>query len=194
MRRNIYDRLSARRVLEQQRLAQEQRQQPTPEPAALRERYHTNELSFVRPPGATDNTFHVLTLGNPAPRPFSVVIGRTCVEADQGLETLAQQLLAELGQVLTHLQWLEPLCPTQVAGVEARRVEFCWRQHGQPVHQLQVLFLYQDEQRHCVLMQITATGKGPEGITTQGRTAFDSVIDSLQLRPWPCQATEVTRL
>lgn len=191
MRRNIYDRLSARRVLEQQRLAQERLEQPTPAPPALRERYHTNELSFARPSGATDNTFHVLTLADPAPSPFSVVIGRTCVAADQGLETLAQQLLAELGQVLAHLEWLEPLCPTQVAGVEARRVEFRWRQHGQPVHQLQVLFLHQDEQRHCVLMQVTATGKGPEGITTHGRAAFESVIDTLQLRQWPNPANPV---
>jgi len=183
MRTSIYDRISEQRLREEQRqeeerLAQEALDAPPPPP----ERFLTNELSFVRPVGFKDKTFHVFTLTDIGPSPLSVVVGRSVVEGDADLETVAQQLLKELGKSLSHLQWVEPLFPTHVAGVEARQVEFKWRQQGQPVHQLQMIFLHQDEQQQPLLMQITATSNDPKGMNSQERAAFYSIIDTLKLR------------
>lgn len=183
MRTSIYDRISEQRLREEQRqeeerLAQEALDAPPPPP----ERFLTNELSFIRPVGFKDKTFHVFTLTDIGPSPLSVVVGRSVVEGDADLETVAQQLLKELGKSLSHLQWVEPLFPTQIAGVDARQVEFKWRQQGQPVHQLQVIFLHQDEQQQPLLMQITATSNGTKGMTPEERAAFFSIIDTLELR------------
>jgi len=183
MRTSIYDRISEQRLREEQRqeeerLAQEALDAPPPPP----ERFLTNELSFVRPVGFKDKTFHVFTLTDIGPSPLSVVVGRSVVEGDADLETTAQQLLKELGKSLSHLQWVEPLFPTHIAGVEARQVEFKWRQQGQPVHQLQMIFLHQDEQQQPLLMQITATSNGIKGMTPEERAAFLSIIDTLELR------------
>jgi hypothetical protein len=183
MRTSIYDRISEQRLREEQRqeeerLAQEALDAPPPPP----ERFLTNELSFVRPLGFKDKTFHVFTLTDIGPSPLSVVVGRSVVEGDADLETVAQQLLKELGKSLSHLQWVEPLFPTQIAGVDARQVEFKWRQQGQPVHQLQVIFLHQDEQQQPLLMQITGTSNGTGGMTPEERAAFFSIIETLELR------------
>lgn len=188
MRRNIYDRLWQQRLrdeqrLEEERLLKEAQEAPPPPP----ERYHTNELSFVRPQGFKDKTFHVFTLTDIGPSPLSVVIGRTPIEADQGLEAMAQQLLEDLKKGLSHLEWIEPLCPAQVAGVEARRVEFKWRQQGQPVHQLQLLFLHEDEHQQPILLQVTGTSNATSGMTEQERTAFYSLVDTLELRERPAE-------
>jgi hypothetical protein len=75
-------------------------------PAPPPERFLTNELSFVRPAGFKDKTFHVFTLTDIGPSPLSVVVGRSVVEGDADLETVAQQLLKELGKSLSHLQWI----------------------------------------------------------------------------------------
>ncbi|RAU45560.1 MULTISPECIES: DcrB-related protein [unclassified Pseudomonas] len=182
-RTSMYDRISEKRIREQQRqeeerLAQEALEVPPPPP----ERFLTNELSFIRPVGFKDKTFHVFTLTDIGPSPMSVVVGRSAVEGDADLETVAQQLLKELGKSLSHLQWVEPLFPTQIAGVEARQVEFKWRQQGQPVHQLQVIFLHHDEQQQPLLMQITGTSNNAKGMTPEERAAFFSIIDTLELR------------
>ncbi|WP_054904731.1 DcrB-related protein [Pseudomonas sp. NBRC 111144] len=182
MRRNIYDRLSERREreepLERERLEEEVRNAEPPQP----ERFLTNELSFIRPENLKDKTFHVFTLTDIGPSPFSFVVGRSSVEPDADLETLAQQLLGELKKTLSHVQWIEPVAPVEVAGLEARRVEFRWRQQGQPVHQVQLIFLHQDEYMRPLLMQITGTSNSPKGMTAEERSAFDSLVESLQLR------------
>lgn len=72
--------------------------------------------------------------------------------------------------------------PTQIAEVDARQVEFKWRQEGQPVHQLRVIFLFQDEQQQPLLMQITGTSNRTGGMTSEERPAFFSIIDTLELR------------
>ena len=185
MRRNIYDRLSERREreerLERERLEEEARNAESPPP----ERFLTNELSFVRPENLKDKTFHVFTLTDIGPSPFSFVVGRSPVEPDADLETLAQQLLGELKKTLSHVQWIEPVSPVEVAGLEARRVEFRWRQQGQPVHQVQLIFLHQDEHKRPLLMQITGTSNSPKGMTAEERSAFDRLVESLQLRYLP---------
>ncbi|MBA6135349.1 MULTISPECIES: DcrB-related protein [Pseudomonas] len=185
MRRNIYDRLSERREreepLERERLEEEVRNAEPPQP----ERFLTNELSFIRPENLKDKTFHVFTLTDIGPSPFSFVVGRSSVEPDADLETLAQQLLGELKKTLSHVQWIEPVAPVEVAGLEARRVEFRWRQQGQPVHQVQLIFLHQDEYMRPLLMQITGTSNSPKGMTAEERSAFDSLVESLQLRYLP---------
>lgn len=75
MRRNIYDRLSERRereeCLERERLEEEARNAEPPPP----ERFLTNELSFIRPENLKDKTFHVFTLTDIGPSPFSFVVG-----------------------------------------------------------------------------------------------------------------------
>lgn len=183
MRTSIYDRISEKRIREEQQLEKERLEQealdaPPPPP----ERFQTNELSFVRPPGFKDKTFHVFTLTDIGPSPLSVVIGRTPIESDSDLESMAQQLLADLKKALSHLEWVEPLSPAELAGVEARRVEFKWRQQGQPVHQLQLIFLHHDELRQPLLMQITGTSNNPKGMTSEERSAFYELVESLELR------------
>jgi hypothetical protein len=183
MRTSIYDRISEQRIREEQRLEKERLEQEaldTPPPPP--ERFQTNELSFVRPPGFKDKTFHVFTLTDIGPSPLSVVIGRTPIENDSDLETMSQQLLADLKKALSHLEWVEPLSPAELAGVEARRVEFKWRQQGQPVHQLQLIFLHHDELRQPLLMQITGTSNNPKGMTSEERSAFYELVESLELR------------
>lgn len=186
-RTNIYDRISEKRIQEQQRLEAERLEQERlanliPKP---HERFQTNELSFVRPQGFKDKTFHIFTLTDIGPSPMSVVIGRSVVEADADLETVAQQLLKELSKSLAHLQWIEPLFPTQIAGVDARQVEFKWRQQGQPVHQLQLIFLHRDEHEQPLLMQLTATSNGAQGMSPEERAAFFSIVETLELRQPP---------
>ncbi|AAZ33694.1 DcrB-related protein [Pseudomonas savastanoi pv. phaseolicola] len=184
-RTSFYDRLSENRIREEKRLEAERLAQEALDAVPVPERFHTNELSFIRPQGFKDKTFHVFTLTDIGPSPLSVVIGRTPVEADSDLETMSQMLLEDLKKALSHLEWVEALCPAEVAGVEARRVEFKWRQQGLPVHQLQLIFLHKDEQGHPLLMQITATSNHPSGMTPEERTTFYSVIETLQLRYSP---------
>ncbi|MGJ7549083.1 DcrB-related protein [Pseudomonas alloputida] len=182
MRTNIYDRISERREreerLEREQLEKELLNAEPPVP----ECFLTNELSFIRPENLKDKTFHVFTLTDIGPSPFSLVVGRSPVEPDADLEIVAQQLLGELGKSLSHVQWIEPVSPAVVAGLEARRVEFRWRQQGKPVHQVQLIFLHQDEKNQPLLMQITGTSNNPKGMTVDERSAFDSVVESIQLR------------
>jgi hypothetical protein len=183
MRTSIYDRISEKRIREEQRLEEERlkedaRNAPPPPP----ERFHTNELSFVRPSHLKDKTFHVFTMTDMGPSPFSFVVGRSPIEVGADLETLAQQLLGELKKSLSHLEWIEPVTPVQVAGLDARRVEFRWRQQGQPVHQLQLIFIHQDEHQQGLLMQITGASNSPKGMTIEERQTFDSLIETLELR------------
>lgn len=188
MRGNIYDRLSERREreerLERERLADEALNALPPTPKF----FLANELSFVRPNNLKDKTFHVFTLTDIGPSPFSLVVGRSPAESDADLETLAQQLLDEVQKTLSHFQWIEPVSPATIAGVEARRVEFRWRQQGKPVHQVQLIFLHQDECGRPLLMQVTGTSNNPKGMTVDERTAFDNVVQSIQLRyPHACE-------
>lgn len=179
-RPNIYDRISQRRE-EQERLARERLQQEALK-ALPPPRFCTNELSFVRPAAFKDKTYHLLTLTDIGPSPFSLVIGRSQVSPDQDLELLSQQLLTELEKSLAHIQWIEPVSPVEVAGMEARRAELRWRQQGQPVHQLQLIFLHRDEHGCPLLIQITATSNNPKGMTAIERSAFEALIGSLELR------------
>jgi len=188
-RKSIYDRISEKREekerLEREQLAREAMKPPPPE------RYLANELSFVRPESLKDKTFHVFTLTEFTPSPFSLVIGRSLAARDASLETLAQKLLGEVDKTLSHLQWIEPVTPTQVAGLEARQVEFRWRQQGQPIHQIHVMFLHQDEHGQRLLMQITATSNNPKGMTETEREAFTQVISSFEVRSPPGGNEEV---
>ncbi|EPN58129.1 hypothetical protein A244_10860 [Pseudomonas syringae pv. actinidiae ICMP 18807] len=74
---------------------------------------------------------------------------------------------------------------TQVAGIDARQVEFRWRQQGQPVHQLQLIFLHRDEQGQTLLMQITGTSNNVSAMTPEERAAFFSIVETLELRYAP---------
>lgn len=182
MRGNMYDRIYQKRALaerlERERLEQEALAALVVPPPP----YLTNELSFARPENLKDKTFNVFTLTDIGPSPFSFVVGRSPAEPNADLETLAQQLLGELKKTLSHVQWIEPLSPVIVAGLDARRVEFRWRQQGQPVHQVQLIFLHQDEHKRPLLMQLTGTSNNPKGMTAEERSAFDAIVESLELR------------
>lgn len=189
MRTSMYDRISEAREREEKRLEQERLEQEAlnaPPPAS--ERFHTNELSFLRPENLKDKTFHVFTLTDIGPSPFSFVVGRSPAPESADLETMAQQLLTELKKSLAHIEWVEPVSPAVVAGVEARQVEFRWRQQGQPVHQRQLIFLHHDEQRRPLLMQITGTSNNPKGMTPEERAAFDEIVETLELRQLSAEA------
>jgi len=188
-RKSIYDRISEKREqeeqLERERLAKEAMKPPPPE------RYLTNELSFVRPQALRDKTFHVFTLTESAPSPFSLVLGRSLAGQDASLESLAQKLLGEMEKTLSHLQWVEPVTSIEVAGLDARRVAFSWRQQGQPVHQIQVMFLHKDEHGQRLLMQFTATSNHTAGMKEEERSAFAEIINSLELRSPPTAKQKV---
>ncbi|AVB22340.1 MULTISPECIES: DcrB-related protein [Pseudomonas syringae group] len=184
-RGSLFDRISEARIREEKRLEEERLIQEALDAIPVPERFQTNELSFIRPEGFKDKTFHVFTLTDLGPSPYSVVIGRSVVDQDADLESMAQQLLMELGKTLSHLDWLEPLFPTQVAGIDARQVEFRWRQQGQPVHQLQLIFLHRDEQGQTLLMQITGTSNNVSAMTPEERAAFFSIVETLELRYAP---------
>ncbi|MNP73654.1 hypothetical protein D3C76_1704030 [compost metagenome] len=70
-------------------------------------------------------------------------------------------------------------------------MEFRWRQQGQPIHQIQVMFLHQDEHGQRLLMQITATSNNPKGMTETEREAFTQVISSFEVRSPPGGNEEV---
>ena len=193
-RTSFYDRLSENRIREEKRLEEERLAQEALDAIPVPKRFHTNELSFIRPKGVKDKTFHVFTLTDIGPSPLSVVIGRTPIEDNADLETMSQMLLDDLKKALSHLEWVEPLCPAEVAGIEARRIEFKWRQQGLPVHQLQLIFLHQDEQGHPLLMQITATSNHPNGMTPEERSAFYSVVHTLELRHTPLAGEAVEQV
>lgn len=184
-RTSIFDRISEARIREQERLEEERLAQAIVDAIPVPERFHTNELSFIRPQGFKDKTFHVFTLTDIGPSPLSVVIGRTPVEGDKQLEDLSQLLIADLKKALSHLEWIEHLVPVEVAGVMGRRAEFRWRQQGTPVHQVQFIFLHHDEHRHPVLIQVTGTSNHPGGMTIEEKTAFYLLVDTLELRSYP---------
>ncbi|KPY95944.1 hypothetical protein ALP50_04134 [Pseudomonas syringae pv. spinaceae] len=181
-RTSFYDRLSENRIREEKRLEEERLIQEALDAIPVPERFQTNELSFIRPEGFKDKTFHVFTMTDIGPSPFSLVVGRSPVIPGADLETMAQQLLAQLKKSLSHAEWIEPVTPVVLAGLDARRVEFRWRQQGQPVHQLQLIFLHHDEHQQPLLMQITGTSNNPQGMTAEERQYFDSIVETLELR------------
>jgi hypothetical protein len=188
-RPNIYDRLYDIRIAQEaeaKRLQEEQEALAALPPPP--ERFQTNELSFARPIHLKDKTLHVFTETDEGPSPFSVVIGRTFIDSGADLETVAQRLLADLQKTLAHLEWDEPLASARVAGVEARRMAFNWRQQGVPVYQVQVLLLHHDEHVQPTLVQITGTSSNPRGMSLEERAIFDALIESVELRMPPLKA------
>jgi len=182
MRGNIYDRLSEGREREE-RIERERPAAELSSSAPSPQNYfYTNEISFVRPEALKDKTFHVFSYVDEGPSPLSVVIGRSHVGADANLEILTQQLLDDVNKSLSHLHWIDYPAPAEVAGVEARRLEYTWRQQGKIVNQIQFLFIAEDEYGLRLLMQITATGNDPKGMSLEERALFDSIIESVQFR------------
>lgn len=179
-RPNIYDRLSQRRE-QQERLERERLEQEALK-AVPAPRFLTNELSFVRPERLKDQTFQVFSMIESGPGSLSVVISRSPVEDDSKLEERVQQLLGEIDKSLSHLQWVEFPKVVKVAGTDARRLEFKWRQQGQPVHQIQFVFIVRDEYGLFLLMQITATSSSLHGMSLDDRQLFESIMQSVQCR------------
>ncbi|GLU40002.1 DcrB-related protein [Pseudomonas sp. NBRC 100443] len=176
MTENIYDRLQRYRKSEtESNEVTEELQAPAPP------RFHTNELSFVRPTGYLDKTFHVLTQSETGPSPFSIVIGRSTVQHEDELEIVAQRLLTEVENSLPNFSLIEPLAETTIAGTDARSVEYRWRQQGRPVHQLQVLFMHKDELDNLLLLQITGTSSNPLGMTEEEKDSFRAFLASIEL-------------
>ena len=179
-RPSIYDRLSQRRE-QQERLERERLEQEALK-AVPSPRFLTNELSFVRPERLKDQTFQVFSMIESGPGSLSVVISRSPVEVDSKLEERVQQLLGEIDKSLSHLQWIEFPKVVEVAGTDARRLEFKWRQQGQSVHQIQFVFIVRDEYGLFLLMQITATSSSLHGMSLDDRQLFESIVQSVQCR------------
>ena len=180
MKQNIYDRYVEKLAREQQEQAAvvQQTEPALPPPAP----YLTNELSFIRPAGFLDKTFHVFAQTDTGPSPFSLVIGRSQVEEDADLESMSQQVVKEMEGPLAHLEWIHPLTPIEIAGVEACEFEYRWRQQGKPVHQIQILFMHTDEQHNRLLIQVTGTSNNLYGMLVEERARFYGVIETMQLR------------
>ena len=52
-------------------------------------------------------------------------------------------------------------------------------------HQLQLIFLHQDEHQQPLLMQITGTSNNPKGMTSEERRQFDALVETIELRSPP---------
>lgn len=180
MRQNIYDRYAEKLLRErQEQAAVLQELEASPPPPTP---YLTNELSFIRPVGVLDKTFHVFAQTDSGPSPFSLVIGRSQVDKDADLESMSQRVIKEMDGSLAHLEWNNPLAPMEIAGVGGRELEYRWRQQGKRVHQIQILFLHTDEQHNRVLIQITGTSNNLQGMLIEERIMFYSVVETMQLR------------
>jgi len=168
MSANLYDRL-------QQRPVQAQKTSPPPP------RYLTNELSFVRPEGFVDQTFHVLVQAETQDNPLNIVIGRGRINAKETLESMTQRLLREMEQRLDEFHLIQFQAEQAIDGVPACSVECCWRQQGKRLHQIQILFLHQDEQGEALSLQITATSNNPWGMSAEERQGFARFLSSVRL-------------
>jgi len=149
--------------------------------AASPRRYQTNELSFLRPAGFLDQTFHVLSQTDTGPSPFSIVIGRSRISNGEALEILARRLLHEMQDRLSEFELLLFQEGT-VDGIAGRAIEYRWQQQGNPIQQIQILFLHQNEQDEPLLIQITGTSNNPQGMTDEERLRFRQFVSSVQLR------------
>jgi len=154
-------------------------QSPTPAPSPPR--YQTNELSFLRPAGFLDQTFHILNQPQTALNPFSIVIGRSHISNEETLEAIAQRLLHEMKDSLSEFE-LIVFQEGMVDGVPGRAIEYRWQQQDKPLQQIQILFLHQDEQGEPLLLQITGTSSHPQGMTDEERQRFGQFVTSVQLR------------
>ncbi|NRB57934.1 MAG: DcrB-related protein [Salinicola sp.] len=179
-RSSIFDNLHKRKDLEREeedRTVLEEEEIPDPGPPP---RFHANELSFERPEGMQDGTWHVLSdnLNGPG---FSIVIGRAQVPSDQTLESLAQQVLKQLTESADPT-FTKPLYELDIASVPARRMQFSRRQQGTLVHQDQVLLLTEDERQTPLLVQFIATSANPTGLTSDEKQRFEDFLASIELR------------
>jgi len=154
-----------------------QPQKPAPSPL----RYQTNELSFLRPAGFLDQTFHILNQPQTVPSPFSIVIGRSPISDGETLEAIAQRLLREMKDSLGEFE-LIVFQEGTVDGIPGRAIEYRWQQQDKPLQQIQILFLHQDEQGDPLLLQITGTSSNPQGLTDEERQRFGQFVTSVQLR------------
>jgi len=144
-------------------------------------RYQTNELSFVRPAGFLDQTFHIFSQTETGPSPFSIVIGRSRISGEDTLEELTQRLQREMEHSLSEFK----LIGLQEGGVDnlpARAIEYSWKQQGKTLQQIQILFLHQDEQGEPLSIQITGTSSNPQGMTDEERQRFITFVTSIRLR------------
>ncbi|WDY56482.1 DcrB-related protein [Pseudomonas sp. PSKL.D1] len=192
MRGNIYDRLSERREREERVERERQENEAKNSERFSKRRFCTNEVSFVRPERLKDKTFHVLSLADGGASPFSVVVGRSRVEANSELEEHAHCLVNDINKSLPHLQWVEYPIHLEVAGVASRRLEYRWRQKGSPVHQIQFVFLGGDEFGKRLLLQITATSNDVKGMSTEERQLFETMVQSVELKHVDDDSASVT--
>jgi len=72
-----------------------------------------------------------------------------------------------------------------VDGMPGRAIEYRWQQQDNPLQQIQILFLHQDEQGEPLLIQITGTSNNPQGMTDEERQRFVQFVTSVRLRREP---------
>ena len=64
------------------------------------ERFHLNELSFIRPAELKDKTLHMLTLNEDGPSPFSFVIARSALSSEDSIDIVAARIISEYEKVM----------------------------------------------------------------------------------------------
>lgn len=181
-RSSIYDLLHERKAAEDAAEAKEEVEtvEQEEEVELPPSRFQSNELSFVRPDGMQDATWHVLA-DNPLKPGFTIVMGRTPVGENDDLETLAQQVQDQLS-ASAEPEFTQHLHVISVGGRDARRMKFSRRQQGSLVHQDQVLLLARDENDTPLLVQFIATGNTPSGMTVAERSRFEDMLATVEFR------------
>jgi len=150
-------------------------------------KYQTNEFSFMRPLGFFDQTFHVLTQTESGVSPFSLVIARSLIANHKSLDEVVGQLLQTMETNLFKFTLLKHEKEETVNGIPAHYIEYYWlkQEEKKPlkrVHQMQLIFIYQNEQGQSLAMQITATSDNEEFIPNAHKQIFKDFVASIELR------------
>lgn len=145
------------------------------------DRYCTNELSFVLPPGLKDKTHHVFTITDSGPSPFTLVISHSPIEAEDTLEEISKRLLLELGRSLQQFRAIQQPAAVEVAGQHGCRLEYSWMQQGVRMQQKQVCLLHEiPGKRQLIQIAGTSSVQGDQGLDWALR--FEQIVATVNLR------------
>lgn len=174
---SIYDELWRRR-----RSHTQMEEKDSKEASVSSERFHINELSFIRPAELKDKTLHMLTLNENGPSPFTFVISRSALSLEDSIDIVAARIISEYEKVMVAPTLLEPLQPCIIAGADARQMMYRWRQHGVLLTQRHYLMVANDEYEQRRLLQFTATSNSPSGFSYDDMQMMEALIGSVKLR------------
>lgn len=160
---SIYDDLWRRR---RSLMAPSPERDTTIEESLPPQRFHMNELSFVRPNGLKDKTLHMLTLNEDGPSSFNLVIARSALGEQDTLDSVSSRVVSEYEKAMTEPTVIEPLQECIIADTHARRMTYRWRQHDALLTQRHYLMVVNDEHGARRLLQFTATSNNLNGFSS----------------------------